>query len=82
MITAKITSMFVVSLRRCLTLITSLSLRFRWSVFVYKLMKNIVIIWRVRLLFALGIFYVCWDGKVFLIYKFYNNGEYYDFIKN
>ena len=63
MTTAKITPMSVVSLRRCLTPITSLPLRSRWSVPAYKSMKNTVIIWRARLLPAPGIFHVCWEEK-------------------
>lgn len=62
----------------CLTPITSLPLRFRWSVPAYKSMKNTVIIWRARLLPAPGIFHVCWDGKVPLTYRPHNNGEHHD----
>ena len=82
MTTAKITPMSVVSLRRCLTPITSLPLRSRWSVPAYKSMKNTVIIWRARPLPAPGIFHVCWDGKVPLTYKPHNNGEHHDPTKN
>ena len=82
MTTAKIMPMSVVSLRRCLTPITSLPLRFRWSVPAYKSMKNTVIIWRARLLPAPGIFHVCWDGKVPLTYRPHNNGEHHDPTKN
>ena len=65
-----------------LTPITSLPLRFRWSVPAYKSMKNTVIIWRARPLPAPGIFHVCWDGKVPLTYKPHNNGEHHDPTKN
>ena len=82
MTTAKIMPMSVMSLRRCLTPITSLPLRFRWSVPAYKSMKNTVIIWRARPLPAPGIFHVCWDGKVPLTYRPHNNGEHHDPTEN